>query len=94
MDEESRRVGILLGFGDTSKVLEEGRLYEPEIFWRDHYLWLQDKGYLLRPRYHPDWVASWKGDPTKLHFFCEDGQPSHVSTFQPCSDEYPTISAF
>lgn len=79
MDEEIRQLEILFGLGDTSKVMEEGRLYEPEIFWRDHYLWLQDKGYLLRPRYHPDWVASWKDDPAEDYFICEDGQLSRVS---------------
>ncbi|KAF5376842.1 hypothetical protein D9757_004435 [Collybiopsis confluens] len=32
-----------------------------EIFWRDHYEWLKDRGYQLRPRYRPGWVASWLG---------------------------------
>ncbi|KAJ7140502.1 kinase-like domain-containing protein [Mycena crocata] len=48
------------------------RLVGTEIFWRDHQVWLQDCGYMLRPRYRPGWVASWLGtekDPYK----CEDG---------------------
>ncbi|THH29256.1 hypothetical protein EUX98_g4915 [Antrodiella citrinella] len=36
-------------------------LWPHEIFWRDHQEWLAQKGYLLRPRYKPDWVPSWKG---------------------------------
>ncbi|KAK0447870.1 uncharacterized protein EV420DRAFT_1275946 [Desarmillaria tabescens] len=31
-----------------------------EIFWRDTYHFLNERGYQLRPRYHPDWVPSWK----------------------------------
>ncbi|KAI0676776.1 kinase-like domain-containing protein [Trametes maxima] len=31
-----------------------------EQFWRDHYMFLQSRGYTLRPRYHPDWQPSWK----------------------------------
>ncbi|KAF5376400.1 hypothetical protein D9757_008694 [Collybiopsis confluens] len=44
-----------------------------ETFWRDHYEWLKDKGYLLRPRYRPGWVASWIGT-NNLPFGCEDAQ--------------------
>lgn len=55
-------------------VMDEGRLYEAEFFWRDHYIWLTEQGYLLSPRYHPGWVASWIKDPTKDWLFCEDGQ--------------------
>ncbi|KAJ3477233.1 hypothetical protein NLI96_g10607 [Meripilus lineatus] len=33
-------------------------LLPDEIFWRDHQVWLQEKGYMLRPRYHPDWIPS------------------------------------
>ena len=31
-----------------------------EIFWRDHQVWLAEKGYMLRPRYRPDWTPSWE----------------------------------
>ncbi|KAJ6625288.1 hypothetical protein B0H10DRAFT_2315097 [Mycena sp. CBHHK59/15] len=43
-------------------LISECRLAEHEFFWRDHYSWLKDRGYLLRPRYSPDWIASWKND--------------------------------
>ncbi|KAF5326222.1 hypothetical protein D9611_000736 [Ephemerocybe angulata] len=44
----------------------------PEIFWRDHYDWLLESGYRLRPRFKPDWVPGWKTNP-KLDFSqCED----------------------
>ncbi|KAJ7464539.1 hypothetical protein FB451DRAFT_1489993 [Mycena latifolia] len=39
----------------------DGQLTPGEIFWRDHYSWLKDSGYLLRPRYSPGWSAPWKG---------------------------------
>ena len=48
-----------------------------EFFWRDHYTWLQEQGYLLRPRYHPDWKPSWAGTK-KNPRNCEDGQLPHV----------------
>jgi len=38
-----------------------GGLGPGESWWTDHYLWLKDCGYLLRPRYAPDWVPSWRG---------------------------------
>ncbi|KAJ3478318.1 hypothetical protein NLI96_g9839 [Meripilus lineatus] len=34
----------------------ELNLQPEEIFWRDHQVWLQEQGYMLRSRYHPDWV--------------------------------------
>ncbi|KAJ7162157.1 hypothetical protein C8R46DRAFT_1222299 [Mycena filopes] len=44
---------------EDEHLLEEGRLSSDELFWRDHYSWLKDQGYLLRPRYSPDWSAPW-----------------------------------
>ncbi|EED77210.1 predicted protein, partial [Postia placenta Mad-698-R] len=49
-----------------------GGLVEAEYFWRDRYQWLQEHGYLLRPRYKPDWVPSWQGTK-KDYSDCEDG---------------------
>lgn len=46
-------------------------LRETETFWRDHQPWLQSKGYMLRPRYMPDWKPSWEGT-NKLSTLCED----------------------
>jgi hypothetical protein len=48
-------------FDEDENALKEGRLLSFEIFWRDHYSWLKEAGYLLRPRYSPDWSAPWKG---------------------------------
>lgn len=39
--------------------MKEGRLMQHEIFWRDHYDWLKEKGYVLSPRYSPQWEPSW-----------------------------------
>ncbi|OJT15428.1 hypothetical protein TRAPUB_8016 [Trametes pubescens] len=35
------------------------KLSEVECWWRDHQGWLAERGYLLRPRYRPDWKPSW-----------------------------------
>lgn len=48
-----------------------------EIFWCDHQEWLAEKGYMLRPRYRPDWVPSWKGIGDN-HVFYEDGVALNV----------------
>ncbi|OSC97554.1 kinase-like protein [Trametes coccinea BRFM310] len=46
-------------------------LLPDEILWRDRYTSLLERGYRLRPRYHPDWRPSWTG--TNLNpEFCED----------------------
>lgn len=54
-----------------------GKLMPGEYFWRDHQPWLETRGYKLRPRYSPDWVASWLGT-SKKYSNCEDGQVSRV----------------
>ncbi|KAF9004086.1 hypothetical protein BDQ17DRAFT_1325939 [Cyathus striatus] len=36
-----------------------GFLPEDEAFWRNHQQWLVESGYLVRPRFHPDWVPPW-----------------------------------
>ncbi|EKM54751.1 uncharacterized protein PHACADRAFT_96349 [Phanerochaete carnosa HHB-10118-sp] len=45
----------------ASKKSDPGELQPQEFFWRDHQPWLESKGYMLRPRYRPDWVPSWQG---------------------------------
>ncbi|KAF8838516.1 hypothetical protein BDN67DRAFT_868282, partial [Paxillus ammoniavirescens] len=56
-----------------------GKLSDPEFWWRDHYQWLEKSGYLLRPRYAPDWTPSWEG--TKKEWFaCEDGRAAQFAT--------------
>lgn len=53
--------------------MKERRLFTAEVYWREHYSWLKDQGYVLRPRYHPEWVASWK-DERNGWIYSEDGQ--------------------
>ncbi|KAF8058731.1 kinase-like domain-containing protein [Lyophyllum atratum] len=52
--------------------MQNGKLLKTELLWRNHYQLLKDHGYTLRPRYHPDWVASWLGS-SKSWTTCEDG---------------------
>ena len=58
--------------------LKPGELDENEIWWRDHQVWLQERGYMLRPRYRPDWVPSWSTG-NRMYFQYEDGQRLGVS---------------
>lgn len=52
--------------------VKDGKLFPTETFWANHQTWLKEAGYLLRPRYQPDWVASWIKDPSKFWVACED----------------------
>lgn len=70
----------LEAFGDVSSS-KEGQLSEPEVWWRQHFGWLKDHGYLLRPRYSPDWKPSWIGTKKKK-FACEDGRVAKVCCLQ------------
>ncbi|KAG2051565.1 hypothetical protein BDR06DRAFT_983513 [Suillus hirtellus] len=55
-----------------------GTLTAYEVWWCQQYQWLKRKGYLLRPRYAPEWVPSWEG--LRCHpFTCEDGNISRYS---------------
>lgn len=56
---------------DAFPRLEEDQLTPNEMWWSQHFDWLKDCGYLLRPRYAPNWVPSWKGTK-KERFSCED----------------------
>ncbi|KAI0364340.1 kinase-like protein [Pilatotrama ljubarskyi] len=49
-----------------------------EVFWRDHQKWLEEQGYMLRSRYRPEWVPSWKGT-TRDPDDCEDGISSFIA---------------
>ncbi|KAL6303435.1 hypothetical protein BKA93DRAFT_788470 [Sparassis latifolia] len=42
-----------------------------EIFWRDRQVYLEQHGYLLRPRFRPGWSPSWLGTDIAPNF-CED----------------------
>ncbi|KAF5320430.1 hypothetical protein D9611_010811 [Ephemerocybe angulata] len=48
-----------------------------EAYWRDRYEWFLSHGYQLRPRYRPDWIASWKSNPNLFIFSCEDSVTQH-----------------
>ncbi|TDL14472.1 kinase-like protein [Rickenella mellea] len=51
----------------------EGRfsLIKCEVWWRDHADVLESHGYQLRPRFRPNWKASWLGTD-RIPAFCED----------------------
>ena len=46
-------------WGTTDRIPPE-ELDPREVWWRDRYERLNNHGYLLRPRYSPQWVPSWK----------------------------------
>ncbi|KAI0039018.1 hypothetical protein FA95DRAFT_1504750 [Auriscalpium vulgare] len=50
----------------------EETLYDHEIRWRERAYFLEDRGYLLRPRLRPGWQPSWVGT-NKSYFTAEDG---------------------
>jgi len=75
--EALRVQGELAVFGDGYQPRTEEELAEPEVWWSKHYQWLKDRGYLLRPRYAPDWVPSWKGTK-KDSLLCEDSRTLEV----------------
>lgn len=58
VDEERRAQKELSLFG-TSQQISPEVLDSREIWWKNHFEWLKSRGYLLRPRYAPDWVPSW-----------------------------------
>ncbi|KAG6855620.1 hypothetical protein H0H87_000226 [Tephrocybe sp. NHM501043] len=50
----------------------KGQLTQIEVFWRKHCQFLKEQGYILRPRYQPDWKPSWLGTSNSFVDF-EDG---------------------
>lgn len=69
---------------------EPGTLFDSELWWRDHYQVLENRGYRLRPRYRPDWAPSWKKSG-KDFYTVEDGQPTLVSICLP--DASPCLNS-
>ncbi|KAI0767251.1 kinase-like domain-containing protein [Fomes fomentarius] len=51
------------------------KLTSMEMFWRDRQEFFVSRGYTLRSRYRPDWIPSWRRDPTLRLIDAED----HVS---------------
>ena len=65
---------VLLTHDELNKPFDPATLEIPEIFWRDHQKWLEERGYMLRPRLRPGWTPSWVG--TKKRWYeSEDGEP-------------------
>ena len=64
-------------FGDAP-TNKPGHLTEPELWWSQHYHWLKENGYLLRPRYSPEWEPSWEKN-NKNWVLCEDAHAALVS---------------
>ena len=54
-----------------------------ELVWSERQKWLEECGYMLRPRYVQGWVPSWRGKKKVLWLRCEDGQFGHVSSLCP-----------
>ena len=65
-------------------IIDRSLLRPAEEFWRDHQKWLQDCGYMLRPRYLPGWQPSWIGKSGKLILEYEDAQMIGVRTRRFC----------
>ncbi|KAL4078215.1 hypothetical protein V8B97DRAFT_1935859 [Scleroderma yunnanense] len=69
----------LLAFGTLSVNTDDEKLTESESWWSQRFEWLKNNGYLLRPRYAPNWVPSWHG--TKMDMFsCEDSSIPKAAT--------------
>ncbi|KAL1937550.1 hypothetical protein VTO73DRAFT_13045 [Trametes versicolor] len=47
-------------------------LTDEEVYWRDRQRFLESQGYMLRPRYRPDWTPSWRGKPPDAVLDAED----------------------
>ncbi|KAH9920138.1 kinase-like domain-containing protein [Fomitopsis serialis] len=54
-------------------------LMKHEIYWRDRQPWLEEHGYMLRPRYRPGWKPSESG-ANESYTFHEDSHWSLVSS--------------
>lgn len=68
-------------FDDRDPPSEMNQLAPNEIWWSQHFGWLKDRGYLLRPRYAPGWVPSWRGTK-KDRLLCEDSKIPVVSVLE------------
>ena len=71
---------------------EIGTLFDNERWWRDQYREIENCGYRLRPRYHPEWEPSWRRSG-KPFFTTEDGQPTLVSVDYPMFPIFTLASA-
>ncbi|TCD60159.1 hypothetical protein EIP91_010630 [Steccherinum ochraceum] len=79
----------------SSHRVDGTNLLASEIFWRDHYLQLMEKGYVLRRRYEPTWEASWKSkDNNDSYWLYEDGQmiPEHGMLDATCTKDCQVVT--
>lgn len=60
---------------DTRREIKAHVLLKSEIYRRDHQKWLEERGYMLRPRFTPGWIPSWTvgGDREWEGYNREDG---------------------
>ncbi|KAI0796162.1 hypothetical protein C8Q75DRAFT_364242 [Abortiporus biennis] len=56
--------------GSSSKLLPQRKpdLLKEECSWRDSQKWLEEQGYMLRPRYRPEWIPSYTEDDDPYDF--------------------------
>jgi hypothetical protein len=67
----------VVGNGTSAPSRQIGGLVATEQWWRDRYNEIAERGYQLRPRYHPNWQPSWLKSG-KDFYTVEDGQPTIV----------------
>ena len=58
--------------------MQAGGLSRIEKQWTNRQKALEEAGYMLRPRYHPEWQPSWT-NTDKFFLDAEDGQAQAVS---------------
>ncbi|KAG9309316.1 hypothetical protein JVU11DRAFT_10804 [Chiua virens] len=71
MDADRDRMRLDI-WGTTARLCPD-ELDHRETWWRDRYQRLKTAGYLLRPRYSPEWIPSWTAS-NKGSEECEDGK--------------------
>lgn len=64
---------------NKSKSTSDGLIWEGEEIWVQYHYFLLQRGYALRPRYHPDWAPSWQTLDT-MGYRPEDSIPAHPGT--------------
>ena len=64
----------------TSGPRDYSILGREEVIWRDLQPWLEQRGYMLRPRYRVGWVPKWKGSKIS-RFDHEDANRMTVRSF-------------
>ena len=74
---QQQRIGSL---DDRPPGRQPGDLDSHEVWWAERQELLEAAGYMLRARYRPGWIPSWRGTK-QLFFTAEDGLPLSVSTF-------------